>query len=64
MLDWSRSRYADNESISKADLDALAKSYLGASRASRVIVVPHKVKAPDSADKSKPIVAPSDAQAK
>lgn len=40
MLDWCRSRYADNEAISKADLDALAKTYLGAARASRVIVVP------------------------
>lgn len=40
MLDWCRSRYADNEAIDKADLDALAKTYLGAARASRVIVVP------------------------
>jgi zinc protease len=40
MLDWSRSRYADFEAISKADLDALARSYLGAARASRVIIVP------------------------
>jgi zinc protease len=42
MLDWSRSRYTDNESISKADIDALAKSYLGSNRASRVIVIPQK----------------------
>ena len=40
MLDWSRSRYTDNEAISKADLDALAKQYLGAAHASRVIVNP------------------------
>lgn len=40
MLDWSRTRYTDNEAISKADLDALAKTYLGAARASRVIVIP------------------------
>ncbi len=39
-LDWSRTRTADIESITKADLDALAKQYLGAARASRVAVVP------------------------
>jgi zinc protease len=39
-LDWSRTRTADIESITKADLDALAKLYLGAARASRVAVVP------------------------
>ncbi|MEY4938423.1 MAG: hypothetical protein RIQ93_158 [Verrucomicrobiota bacterium] len=40
MLDWSRSRYADMEAISKADLDALAKTYLRSDRASRVMVLP------------------------
>ncbi len=40
VLDWCRSRYADNESISVADLNALAKSYLGAARASRVVIAP------------------------
>ncbi|HVS51172.1 MAG TPA: insulinase family protein [Opitutaceae bacterium] len=40
MLDWCRSRYSDNESITTADLAALAKTYLPAARASRVIVVP------------------------
>lgn len=40
MLDWCRSRYADNESISVADLNALAKQYLGADRASRISVAP------------------------
>ncbi len=39
-LEWSRTRYADIESITTAELDALAKQYLGADRASRVIVVP------------------------
>ncbi len=39
-LDWCRSRYADNESITKADLDALAKTYLAPDRAFRVIVLP------------------------
>ncbi|MEO5960677.1 MAG: insulinase family protein, partial [Opitutaceae bacterium] len=40
VLDWCRSRYADNEAITAAELSALAKSYLGTARASRVIVVP------------------------
>jgi zinc protease len=41
-LDWCRSRYADNEAITKADLDVLAKQYLGSKRAFRVIVHPEK----------------------
>jgi zinc protease len=40
VLDWCRSRYADNEGITTADLAELAKSYLGDAHASRVIVVP------------------------
>jgi zinc protease len=40
ILDWCRSRYADNESISVADLNALAKTYLPATRASRVVIAP------------------------
>jgi len=40
VLDWSRSRYSDFESISKAELDALAKAYLDRSRSSRVVIVP------------------------
>ncbi|MDP3073902.1 MAG: insulinase family protein [Opitutaceae bacterium] len=40
VLDWCRHRYADNEAISVEDLNALAKTYLGADRASRVIVAP------------------------
>ena len=40
VLDWCRSRYADNEAITIEELNALAKSYLPASRASRVTVVP------------------------
>src|SRR5690606_5617024 len=39
-LEWSRTRYADFESITTAELSALAKRYLGSSRASRVIIVP------------------------
>ncbi|MBI4626555.1 MAG: insulinase family protein [Verrucomicrobia bacterium] len=40
VLDWCRSRYADNEAITKAELNTLAKTYLVAARASRVIVLP------------------------
>ncbi len=40
VLDWCRSRYADNESITTAELSELAKSYLGPDHASRVIVIP------------------------
>ncbi len=41
-LDWSRTRTTDFETIPKADIDALAKAYLGAERAIRVIVLPAK----------------------
>ena len=51
MLDWCRSRYADNEAITAAELTALAKEYLSAARASRVIVIPT---APDNASPSGP----------
>jgi zinc protease len=37
-LDWCRSRYSDFESITAADLNALAKAYLGPDRAFRAIV--------------------------
>jgi zinc protease len=40
VLDWSRTRLADIEAITTADLGALAKTYLGRDRASRVIVLP------------------------
>jgi zinc protease len=49
VLDWSRSRYADNESITTAEMNALAKMYLPASRASRVTVVPATKVAADGA---------------
>lgn len=39
-LDWARTRYSDIEAVTKSELDALAKSYLGADRAFRVIVLP------------------------
>ena len=40
VLDWSRTRLPDIEAITAADLSALAKTYLGRDRASRVIVRP------------------------
>ncbi|HUR57021.1 MAG TPA: insulinase family protein [Opitutaceae bacterium] len=48
-LDWCRSRYADNEAITVAELNALAKEYLSSSRASRVIVIPQGKTASGSA---------------
>jgi zinc protease len=41
VLDWARSRRADFASISKADMDALAKAYLSPEKASRVIIRPY-----------------------
>jgi zinc protease len=46
VLDWARSRHADFEAISKADIDALAKSYLAPESASRAIIHPVVVPAP------------------
>ncbi len=42
MLDWSRTRLSDIEAITEAELTALAKSYLGRERVSRVTVLPEK----------------------
>jgi len=39
-LDWSRSRYTDNESVTAAELSALAKQYLDPAKVSEFIVVP------------------------
>jgi zinc protease len=41
VLDWARTRRADFTSISKADMDALAKAYLSPSSASRLIIRPY-----------------------
>jgi len=54
-LDAARNRHADFDSISKADIDALAKSYLAPEKASRVIIHP-AVSAPSSV-----VVPPPDA---
>ncbi len=62
VLDWCRSRYADNEKITTAELNELAKAYLSAERVSRVIVVPTGTKpatATDSkAEATRPIGVP------
>ncbi len=39
-LDWSRSRYSDNESVTTAELSALAKQYLDPAQAHEFIVLP------------------------
>jgi zinc protease len=41
VLDWARSRSFDFQSITKADLDALAAAYLSPEKASRVIIHPY-----------------------
>jgi zinc protease len=40
VLDWCRTRYADNEAITTDELTELARTYLPAARASRVTVIP------------------------
>lgn len=39
-IDWSRTRYTDNESVTAAELSALAKEYLDPARANEFIIVP------------------------
>jgi zinc protease len=39
-LDWSRTRYSDNEGVTPAELSALAKQYLDPARAHEFIVLP------------------------
>ena len=39
-LEWSRSRYTDNESVTTAELSALAKQYLDPAKAHEFIVLP------------------------
>jgi zinc protease len=43
-LEWSRTRYSDNESVTTAELTALAKEYLDPAKASEFIVIPVKPK--------------------
>ena len=40
LLDWCRTRYSDNEAITKAELDALAKQYFVPARVCRVVSRP------------------------
>jgi zinc protease len=40
MLDWARTRIADNEAITTLELNALAKKYLTRERASRATILP------------------------
>lgn len=40
VLDWCRTRMADNEAVTKEDLEALAKQYLSPNRANRIIILP------------------------
>jgi zinc protease len=40
VLEWSRTRYADNEAITTEEIGELARRYLPAERASRVTVFP------------------------
>ena len=42
-LDWSRTRYSDNESVTTAELSALAREYLDPAKAHEFIVVPAQV---------------------
>jgi zinc protease len=42
ILEWTRTRLADVESIGKPELDALAQKYLGADRVFRVTVLPEQ----------------------
>ncbi len=51
-LDWSRTRYSDNESVTAVELTALAKQYLDPAHASEFIVLPETVKT--DAAKSEP----------
>ncbi len=46
VLDWARTRLSDLEAITAAELSALAKSYLGKERASRVSILPAPTSAP------------------
>ncbi len=48
-LDWSRTRYSDNESVTTAELSALAKQYLVPAKVSEFIIVPAVAPAPAAA---------------
>ena len=70
VLDWARNRLADFKAISKADIDTLAKDYLGEDKASRVTIHPYAAPAsspllvsptpPPPPDGLQPAARPSD----
>jgi zinc protease len=60
VLDWARSRKADFESVSKAEIDALARAFLAPDRASRVIVRPYTAPAGTGPLKVAPAAPPPD----
>lgn len=57
-LEWARTRYSDIESITVDEINSLAKAYLAAERASRVIVVPDAKTTP-SAQNPQPTTQPA-----
>ncbi len=57
VLDWARSRQPDVESITAAELSALAKTYLGQAHASRVTILP--AEKPTTVDKLAPTEKPA-----
>lgn len=68
VLEWARTRMTDLESVTAAELSALAKTYLGAERAFRVTVLPAATPAgpatTSSTEKSPPpaLLAPASAK--
>jgi zinc protease len=60
VLDWARTRLPDLEAITAAELSALAKTYLGQERASRVTILPApKPEAPKQATPALPAPKPA-----
>jgi zinc protease len=45
-LEWSRTRYTDNESVTAEELTALAKEYLDPARAAEFVIIPVKPRQP------------------
>jgi zinc protease len=58
VLEWSRTRYADNEAITTGELSELAKTYFPAGRVSRVVVVPIQKASPTPAAANAPAASP------
>lgn len=60
-LDWSRTRRTDTESISKADIDALAAGYLRREREIVFVVLPEKPAVPPIVEDRLPAAPPAPA---